>query len=68
MLKHVGLYVYRKGVLDRWPSLTSRYESIEKLEQLRMIENSCAIKVVVAKSRSIGIDTKKDIAKLKKLI
>ena len=68
MLKHIGLYVYRKGILDRWPSLTSRYEHIEKLEQLRMIENGCAVKVVVAKSRSVGIDTKKDMAKLKKLI
>jgi 3-deoxy-manno-octulosonate cytidylyltransferase (CMP-KDO synthetase) len=68
MLKHIGLYVYRKGVLDRWPTLASRYENIEKLEQLRMVENGIAIKVVVAKSRSIGIDTKKDLAKLKKLI
>jgi 3-deoxy-manno-octulosonate cytidylyltransferase (CMP-KDO synthetase) len=68
MLKHIGLYVYRKGILDRWPSLASRYEHIEKLEQLRMVENGCAVKVVVEKSRSIGVDTRKDIAKVKKLI
>jgi len=68
VLKHIGLYVYKKGVLDRWPRLNSRYENIEKLEQLRMIENGCVVKVIVAKSRSIGIDTKKDINKLKKLI
>lgn len=68
MLKHIGLYVYRKGILDRWPKLASRYEGIEKLEQLRMIENGCCIKVVVAKSRSIGVDTKRDVAKVKRLI
>jgi 3-deoxy-manno-octulosonate cytidylyltransferase (CMP-KDO synthetase) len=68
VLKHIGLYVYRKGILDRWPRLNSRYEDVERLEQLRMIENGCAIKVVVEKSRSIGIDTRKDMAKFKKLI
>lgn len=68
ILKHIGLYVYRKGILDRWPSFSSRYEDMEKLEQLRMIENGCAVKVVVAKSGSIGIDTRKDLARLKKLI
>lgn len=68
MLKHIGLYVYRKGVIDRWPKLSSCYEKIEKLEQLRMVENGCGIKVVVARSRSIGVDTRKDIEKVKKLI
>jgi 3-deoxy-manno-octulosonate cytidylyltransferase (CMP-KDO synthetase) len=68
VLKHIGLYVYRKGILDRWPSLNSRYETIEKLEQLRMIENGCHVKVVVEKSRSVGVDTKKDVARVKKLI
>ena len=68
MLKHIGLYVYRKGIIDRWDRLSSRYEKIEKLEQLRMIENGCGIKVVVARSRSIGVDTAKDMAKVKKLI
>ncbi|MCE5299578.1 MAG: 3-deoxy-manno-octulosonate cytidylyltransferase [Spirochaetia bacterium] len=67
-LKHIGLYVYRKSVLDRWLKLGSRYERIEKLEQLRMLENGCRIKVITAKSRSIGIDTAGDLAKLKKLI
>jgi 3-deoxy-manno-octulosonate cytidylyltransferase (CMP-KDO synthetase) len=68
MLKHAGLYVYRKGIIDRWARLTSRYEKIEKLEQLRMVENGCGIKVVVARSRSIGVDTKKDVLKVKKFL
>ncbi|MEI7541724.1 MAG: 3-deoxy-manno-octulosonate cytidylyltransferase [bacterium] len=67
-LKHIGLYAYKKSVLDRWLKFDSRYEGVEKLEQLRMLENGCKIKVVVVKSKSIGIDTKQDFAKLKKII
>jgi 3-deoxy-manno-octulosonate cytidylyltransferase (CMP-KDO synthetase) len=67
-LKHIGMYVYRKRVLDMWNRMESKYENIEKLEQLRMIENGCRIKVIVSKSRSIGIDTKKDLNTLKKLL
>jgi 3-deoxy-manno-octulosonate cytidylyltransferase (CMP-KDO synthetase) len=67
-LKHIGLYAYKKSVLDRWLKFESRYEGIEKLEQLRMLENGCRIKVVVSKSRSIGIDTKEDLNRLKKIV
>lgn len=63
-LKHIGLYVYRKSVLDRWLKLESVYEGIEKLEQLRMLENGLRVKVVTVKSRSIGIDTKEDLNRL----
>ena len=48
--------------------MKSRYEKIEKLEQLRLVENGCPIKVIIAKSRSIGVDTPKDVAKVKKLL
>ena len=67
-MKHIGLYAYRKQVLDRWNRMKSRYEGIEKLEQLRLIENSCNIKVVVVNSRSISIDTKEDLKKFKKMV
>ncbi len=67
-LKHIGLYAYRKSVLDRWLKLESNYEGIEKLEQLRMLENGCRIRVVVAKSKSIGIDTRRDFERLKKTL
>jgi 3-deoxy-manno-octulosonate cytidylyltransferase (CMP-KDO synthetase) len=68
VFKHIGLYAYRKMVLDRWNSMKSCYESVEKLEQLRMLENGMKIKVIKAKSRSIGIDTPKDFANFKKII
>jgi 3-deoxy-manno-octulosonate cytidylyltransferase (CMP-KDO synthetase) len=68
VLKHIGIYVMRKGILDKWLNLKSKYEKIEKLEQLRLIENSCNIKVVVVNSRSISIDTKEDLKKFKKMV
>jgi len=68
ILKHLGLYVYRKPVLDRWNRLKSKYEKIERLEQLRMIENGCRVRVVTVKSRSVGIDTGKDLKLFKKRI
>jgi len=68
LLKHKGLYVYRKGVLDMWYKYKSRYENIEKLEQLRILENGCKIKVIIAGSNSIGIDTKKDIIAFKRVL
>ncbi len=60
-LRHIGLYAYRKPVLDRWNRLKSRYEKIEKLEQLRIIENGCRMKVITGRSKSIGIDTPADL-------
>ncbi|MCX8092826.1 MAG: 3-deoxy-manno-octulosonate cytidylyltransferase [Candidatus Goldbacteria bacterium] len=68
LLKHKGLYVFRKGILDMWNSFESKYENIEKLEQLRILENGCKIKVLIAKSNSIGIDTKKDVIIFKKML
>lgn len=68
LLKHKGLYVFRKGILDMWAKFRSRYENIEKLEQLRILENGCRIKVIIVKSDSIGIDTKKDVAEFKRAL
>jgi 3-deoxy-manno-octulosonate cytidylyltransferase (CMP-KDO synthetase) len=68
VLKHLGVYAYRKPVLDKWHRLKSRYEKVEKLEQLRMIENGCQIKVIVGTSRMISLDTKKDLLKIKSIL
>jgi len=60
--KHIGLYVYRKNTLLRFTSLKpSDLEQIEKLEQLRMLENNIRIKVVETEYESISVDTPKDL-------
>ncbi len=60
--KHIGLYVYRKKALLKFTSLKpTDLEKIEKLEQLRMLENGMRIKVVVTEYESLSVDTQKDL-------
>lgn len=60
--KHIGLYVYRKDALLKFTSLKpTDLENIEKLEQLRMLENGMRIKVVVTEYESFSVDTPKDL-------
>ena len=47
---------------------TSRLENIEKLEQLRILENRYSIQVVETEQNSIGVDRPGDIEKIIKNI
>jgi 3-deoxy-manno-octulosonate cytidylyltransferase (CMP-KDO synthetase) len=67
--KHTGLYVYRRSFLleyTRWPQST--LERAESLEQLRALERGVKIKVVAAASPSIGVDTERDLARVRKIM
>jgi 3-deoxy-manno-octulosonate cytidylyltransferase (CMP-KDO synthetase) len=65
--RHYGLYVYRKDYLMKITKLPeSRLEKIEKLEQLRVLENGGKIKIVLTNKDSISIDTRKDLKGVKK--
>lgn len=67
--KHIGLYVYRKEVLNKFTTWgESLLERIEKLEQLRMLENGIRIKTVVTKYDTIPVDTIEDVGKVRLLI
>ena len=46
----------------------SRLENIEKLEQLRILENRYSIQVVETKQNSIGVDRPSDVEKIIKNI
>jgi len=60
-LLHVGLYAYRREFLLKYPRLTkSPLEQIEKLEQLRALENGYVIQVAETEYRALGIDTPDD--------
>jgi 3-deoxy-manno-octulosonate cytidylyltransferase (CMP-KDO synthetase) len=60
-LGHIGIYGYRRDFLLAYPKLPpSRLEEIEKLEQLRVLENGHRILVAVTGYRSRGIDTPDD--------
>ena len=65
--KHIGLYAYRKKFLMEYSSMPkSPLEKIEKLEQLRILENGIPIKVVETKLDSIGVDSQSDIKIIEK--
>ena len=65
--KHIGLYAYRKRFLMEYSKMPkSPLEQIEKLEQLRILENGIPIKVVETKFDSIGVDSQADIEIIEK--
>jgi 3-deoxy-manno-octulosonate cytidylyltransferase (CMP-KDO synthetase) len=67
--KHIGLYVYRKDFLLKYANMKSTpLEQQESLEQLRVIENGYKIKVIETEYDSIGVDTEKDLNKVRKIL
>ena len=63
---HVGVYAYKKDVLmnfTKWPQ--SSLERIEKLEQLRYLENGIKIKMAETEYNNIAIDTPEDLERAK---
>ena len=64
--KHIGLYGYTKDFLFTYKNLPISYlEKIEKLEQLRVLEEGFRIKVIETKFDSVGVDTPEDLEKVK---
>lgn len=60
--KHLGIYAYRRAALHRFASLEpSSLEMVERLEQLRLLENGIAIHVASAPSDTVGVDTESDL-------
>jgi 3-deoxy-manno-octulosonate cytidylyltransferase (CMP-KDO synthetase) len=63
--KHLGLYAYRKPALEQFAALKpSHLEQIERLEQLRMLENGISIYVGQAVGDSIGVDVEEDLQRV----
>lgn len=62
--KHLGIYAYRKAALERFAALKpSPLEQIERLEQLRLLENGISVYVAAAPRDTIGVDTEEDLAR-----
>ena len=61
-LKHIGLYAYRRDVLNEITKLPqSPLELAESLEQLRWLQNGYRIKVGITDVETVGIDTPEDL-------
>lgn len=66
---HVGLYVYRRDFLLRYAKLPQTpLEKLEKLEQLRVLENGFPIAVVETSYESIGVDTREDLERVRRIL
>jgi 3-deoxy-manno-octulosonate cytidylyltransferase (CMP-KDO synthetase) len=66
---HIGVYGYRKDTLlqfTKWqPALL---EQVEKLEQLRYLENGVPIRMAEVDFKSVAIDTPEDLERAKALL
>ncbi|MBL0175856.1 MAG: 3-deoxy-manno-octulosonate cytidylyltransferase [Ignavibacteria bacterium] len=64
-LRHVGIYAFRRAALERFAALPpSPLERIEKLEQLRALEDGMHIHVALVASDTIAVDVPADVAKV----
>ena len=60
--RHIGVYAYRRDTLLRFVKLPMGVlEQIEKLEQLRLLENGIPIRMIHTTYQGIGIDTPQDL-------
>lgn len=66
---HIGVYGYRKQILldfTTWPP--ALLEQVEKLEQLRYLENGIKIRMAKVDFISVAIDTPEDLEQAKQML
>lgn len=67
--RHIGIYIFRRKVLLGFIKLApSLLERMERLEQLRMLENGYRITVVVTGNPPAGIDTPNDMERARGIV
>ena len=67
--KHLGLYAHTKRALDTfvgWPE--SALERMERLEQLRFLDNGQPIYVAETPFDTVGVDTEEDLRRVEKIL
>jgi len=65
VFKHIGVYVYRRKFLLKYSSMKpTPLEKLEKLEQLRALENGFRIKITSVNYQPICVDTPEDLQKV----
>lgn len=68
-LKHLGIYAYRREVLQQITRLPqSLLEIAESLEQLRWLQNGYKIKVGKTDTETVGIDTPEDLQRAEEFL
>jgi 3-deoxy-manno-octulosonate cytidylyltransferase (CMP-KDO synthetase) len=69
-LRHVGIYAYRVGFLQTFPTLPQApLEQLESLEQLRALWHGHRIAVhITLQPPGIGVDTPEDLERVRRLL
>ena len=69
LLRHMGLYGYRRDFLARFVAWEpTPLERSEQLEQLRALENGVRIRVLITNHRALGLDTPDQAPQLEALL
>lgn len=73
VFQHIGLYGFRFDILKKFVSLPEgKYEHLEGLEQLRLLENGISVQTVTlrvdAGMAQAGIDSPEDVARAERLL
>ena len=64
-LRHIGVYAYRRNVLERFVGLPqSPLEQSESLEQLRAVQHGFKIAVIKTAKPHLGVDRPEDVARV----
>jgi 3-deoxy-manno-octulosonate cytidylyltransferase (CMP-KDO synthetase) len=66
---HIGLYGFRRAFLFRFAALSpSILEQAERLEQLRVLEHGCSIKVAAVAQKTCAVDRPEDVRRVERLM
>jgi len=69
LYKHIGVYGFRQKILMKYTSLEpTKREQLNKLEQIRALDNNIKIKVLITDYNSISVDTPSDLELVKKTL
>ncbi len=72
--RHLGLYAYRRAALQRFAALPQgALEQVERLEQLRLLENGMTLYVEPVElppgvPDTVGVDTEEDLRRVEELL
>ncbi len=67
--KHIGIYGYKKAFLQNYSTMEQTYlEKLEKLEQLRVLENGYKIKMIETDYKPVGVDVQEDLEKVREIM
>jgi len=67
--KHIGIYAYKKEFLIEYSQMEQTYlEKLEKLEQLRVLENGFKIQMIETEYEPVGVDVLEDLEEVREIM